>query len=187
MCFTVYPFSFKNRNRSGSQRYCGLLSWSCLSNGFLRSYVLFFLGQHRFCHVLVNTIYDSNPRGSFVLKQRWNLNFKAVSIIVSAIFYFQDWTDFLVFLRIHPLTRVFFSFRGIVCSRHRCCICCPSSVSSVKKYCPLSTILKPASERSLDNFWSLDYCSNLRSQSCTRFPCCCLLVWGAAGISIVSK
>ena len=36
-----------------------------------------------------------------------------------------------VFLRIHPLIRVSFSFRGIVYSRHQCCICCPSSVKRV--------------------------------------------------------
>ena len=44
LCFNVDPFSFKNKNRNGSQRYCGLLSWSCFSNGFLPSSVLFFLG-----------------------------------------------------------------------------------------------------------------------------------------------
>ena len=33
-----------------------------------------------------------------------------------------------------------------------------------------STIFKPASKHSLDNFWSSDNCSNLRSQSRTRFP-----------------
>ena len=32
----------------------------------------------------------------------------------------------LVFLRIHPFARVFFSHRGIVYSRHRCCILSPS-------------------------------------------------------------
>ena len=56
-----------------------------------------------------------------------------------------------------------FSHRGIVHSRHKCCISCLSSVSSVKKYCPISTIFKPASEHSLDSFWSWDNCSKLRS------------------------
>ena len=28
---------FKNRNRNGSQRYCGLLSWSCFGTGFTSS------------------------------------------------------------------------------------------------------------------------------------------------------
>ena len=74
----------------------------------------------------------------------------------------------LVFLRIHPFTRVFFSHRGTVYSRHKCGILSPSSVSSVKRYCPHSTILKPASEHSLDNFWSSDNCSNLRLLSCTN-------------------
>ena len=47
-------------------------------------------------------------------------------------------------LRIHPLTRVSFSLRSSVCSRHKCCICCPSSVSRV--YCSRSKSFKPASE-----------------------------------------
>ena len=52
----------------------------------------------------------------------------------------------LVFLRIHPFARVFLSFRGSVYSRHSCSISFgPSSVSSVKKYCHMSTIFKPAS------------------------------------------
>ena len=94
-----------------------------------------------------------------VLKQRWDLNFNTVS----------------TFLRIHPLTRVFFSFRGIVYYLHKCCFSCPS-VSKVWKYCPISTSFKPASEHYWDNFWSSDNCSNFSSYSYTRFPCCCALV-----------
>ena len=48
----------------------------------------------------------------------------------------------LVSVRIHPLTRVPFSLRGIVYSRHKCCICFPSAC------------FKPASQHSLDNYWS---------------------------------
>ena len=66
--------------------------------------------------------------------------------------YVQDWAIFVV-LRIQPLARVLSSFRGIVYSRHKWCICCPSSASSVMKNCTLSTVFKPASEHSLDNFW----------------------------------
>ena len=67
--------------------------------------------------------------------------------------------------RIHPLARVFFLLRGIVYSRHKCCICGPSSVSGVKKYL---------------------------SYSCTRFLRCCASVEFSAiersiGISIFSK
>ena len=98
----------------------------------------------------------------------------------------------LVFLRIHLLKRVSLSFRGIVYSRHKCGICCPSSVSRVQKYCPFPTSFKPASEHRLNNFWSSDNCSNFRSYSCTRFLRCCALVKvssaeGRVGISIVSK
>ena len=58
--------------------------------------------------------------------------------------------------------------------------------------CPFSTCFKPASEHSLDNFWSSDNCSNFRSYSCTGFPCCCSLVEFSAlgrtvGISNFSK
>ena len=49
----------------------------------------------------------------------------------------------LVFLRIHPLVRVFFSFPGIVYSRNKCCICSPSCVSREEKYCLVSTSFKP--------------------------------------------
>ena len=82
-----------HRNRNGSQRYCGLLSWSCFSNGFPRSYVVFFRGQHRFCHVFVNAIHDFTPRNGMVLKQRWYLNFDTVLIITIANFYVQDCAD----------------------------------------------------------------------------------------------
>ena len=76
----------------------------------------------------------------------------------------------LVLLRIHPLTRVPFSLRGSVYSRHNCCICRPSSVSRVQKNCSRSTSFRPASEHNLDNFWSSDSCSNFRSYSFPHFP-----------------
>ena len=125
--FQCRSIPFKNRNTNWSQRYCGFVSWSCFSNGFPRSYVLFFRGRHRFCHVLINAVHDSDPRNGIVLTQRWNLNFDTVSIIMIANFYVQDWAD----LRTHPLIRVPFSLRGIVYFRHTCCICCPSFVSRV--------------------------------------------------------
>ena len=68
LCFNVDPFPFKHKNRNWSQRYCMLLSWSCFSNGFLRSCVLFLRGRHRFCYVPVNAIHDSDPRSGVVLK-----------------------------------------------------------------------------------------------------------------------
>ena len=93
MCFDIDPLPFRNRNRNGSQRYRGLLSWSCFSKGFLRSYVLFFRGQHRFSHVFLNAIHDSNPRNGMVLKQRRYLNFDTILIIMKANFYVQDLAD----------------------------------------------------------------------------------------------
>ena len=43
LCFHVSPSSFMNKDRNLSQHYCGRLSWSCFSNGFPRSCVLFSL------------------------------------------------------------------------------------------------------------------------------------------------
>ena len=85
--------SFKNRNRNGSQRYQRRLSWSCFTNKSPRSSMLFLLGLHRLCHVLVYSAHDSNPRGCAVLKQSSKENFNTVSIFMATNFYVQDWTD----------------------------------------------------------------------------------------------
>ena len=78
---------------------------------------------------------------------------------------------------IHPLTGDASSLRGNVYSRHRFFISSGlSSLSSVMKNCPFSTIFKPASEHSLDNLWSSRNCSNLCSFSCSRFTCNSALV-----------
>ena len=98
-----------------------------------------------------------------------------------------------VHLRIQPLARVLGSFRGSVYSRHKCTIPLgASAVSSVMKYCPLSTVFKPASEHNLGNFWLSDSRSNFCSYSCNKFHRRCSLVRGPAvgdsvRISIVSK
>ena len=156
-----------NKNRNGRQRHFGLQSWSCFGNKSPRSSMLLLLDLHRFCTVLVNSAHGSNTRGCSVLKLRFRTSILYRSSWRQT-FYVQDRTDSCI-LEIHPFDRVVFSFRNIVYSRHKCCISCPSSVSSVKEYCPFSTIFKPASKHSLDNFWSSDNNSNLRSQSRTRF------------------
>ena len=46
-------------------------------------------------------------------------------------FTLRKWSCEVLSLQIHPLTRVPFSFRCIVYSWHRCCICCPSYVLRV--------------------------------------------------------
>ena len=48
---------------------------------------------HRFCHVLVNSAHDSNPRCWADSKQRFNQNFNLVSIHMATNFYVEDWTD----------------------------------------------------------------------------------------------
>ena len=191
LCFNVDLFPFKNRNWNWSQRYCRLLSSSCY--GFPRSCVLFFRGQHRFCYVLVSTIHDSNPRSGLVLKTekefelRYCIDHRDRKLLCLRLGRFSySWESIL---SSHESS---FSFRGIVYSRHRCFICCPSSVSRVWKYCPVSTSFKPASEHNLDNFWSFDNGSNFRVYSCTKFLRCSALVWvssveGPVGISIFSK
>ena len=91
----------------------------------------------------------------------------------------------LVLLRSHPLTRVPFSLRD---SRHKCCICCPSSIARVW------VLIQQSSNphHDLDNFWSFDTCSKFRSYSCRRFLHCCSLVEFSAsewtvGISTFAK
>ena len=39
-----------------------------LAMGFPEAVLLFFRGRHRFCHVLINAIHDSDPRNGIVLK-----------------------------------------------------------------------------------------------------------------------
>ena len=75
-------------------------------------------------------------------------------------------------------------------SLHKCTI--PLGPSSVMKYCPLSTVFKPALEHSLDNFCLSDSCSNCCSYSFNKFHRRCSSVRGSAmgrsvSISIVSK
>ena len=133
----------------------------------------------------------SNPRYGLNTKQRWNLNFNTASVFMITNFYVQDGAEFSL-PRIHPLTRVPSSFRGFVYSRLKCCIFWSFGTSRVLKSCPISTRFKPASEHNLDNVWSSDNCSIVRSYYCIRFPRCCSLAWvyaieGPAGVSVLSK
>ena len=94
--------------------------------------------------------------------------------------------------REHQICGSPFSFRSSVYSRHKCCICCPSPVSRVWKYCSRSASFKPASEYNLDNFWPSDNCLNFRSYSCRKFHHCrslveCSTLERTAGISTFSK
>ena len=77
----------------------------------------------------------------------------------------------LVFLRFHPLTRLTSSFRGIVYSRHRCCICCPSSVS--RKSMEVLSFFPQASNPHQSTVWIVSgvwtIVRILPSYSCTRF------------------
>ena len=57
-----------------------------------RRSMLFLLGLHRFCHVLINSAHDSNPRGCAVSKRRFNQNFNTFSIFMTTNFCVQDWT-----------------------------------------------------------------------------------------------
>ena len=77
----------------------------------------------------------------------------------------------LTLLWIHPFIRVSSWSRGIVCSRHKDWFHSPLDDGRAQKICPIPTTLKPASEQSLDNFWSSDNFSNRCPYSCNRFPC----------------
>ena len=74
-------------------------------------------------------------------------------------------------LWIHPFIRVPFWSRSNVYSRHNYWFPSPLGGEGAKKNYLTSTNLKPASEHSLDNFWSSDNFSNRSSYSCNRFPC----------------
>ena len=65
-----------------------------------------------FCHILINTIHDSNPRGGIVFKQRWNLNFDTVSIIMIANFCVQDWADTRILANPSSHTSSLFNFEA---------------------------------------------------------------------------
>ena len=84
--FQCRSISVTNRNRNEISRHCGLQLWSCFGNRSPQSSMVFLLGLHRFCHVLVNSSHDSNPRGCAVLKQRFDQNFNTVSIFMTTNF-----------------------------------------------------------------------------------------------------
>ena len=87
-------FSFTQRVRNGRQRHCGLQSWSCFGNRSPWSSMQFILnGFCRFGHILFNSVRDSNPRSCSVLKHRFDLNFKTVTILMETNLYVQDWAD----------------------------------------------------------------------------------------------
>ena len=150
---------------------------SCFSYEFHRKCVLFFLGQHRFCHVCINTIHDSNPRDGIVFKQRWNLNFHTLSIIMIENFMFKT-GPILLFLRIHPLIRVPFHFdASCIIGINVASVVLLLYIKSIEVLSFFWTSFKSASEHNLDNFGSSDKCSNFRSYYYTRFHSCCALVW----------
>ena len=185
-------FPFKNRNRNRSQSCCGLLSWSCFSNWFSRSYVLFFRGQHRFWHVLINAIHDSDPRNGVVLKQRWYLNFDAVSIIMIANFYVQDWAD------PHSWESILWNKSPFHCeASYILGINVASVVLPLYQKKRSILLVRQASNPHQNAVWiNSGLLTNVRfffcSYSCTSFHRCCALVEFSAkersvGISILSK
>ena len=133
-----------------------VLLWEYVS---LSSMLFIFNGFCRLGHVLFSSIHNSNPRSGSVLKQGLDLKFNTFTIFMVTNMYVQDWANFRI-PTIQPLARVQGSLQGSVYSLHKCTNPLgPSAVPSVMKYCPLSTVFKPASEHSLDNFWSSESCS----------------------------
>ena len=140
-----------NRIRNGNQRYCGLLSWSCVGNGIHRSCILFFFQLASILPHQHHSRFRPKERYCFQTEMEFELRYCIVHHDIKILMFKTG--PILVFLKINPLVRVHFSFRSIVYPRHKCCICCPSSASKSWKNCPISTRFKPASEHGLDSFW----------------------------------
>ena len=156
----VHPLSFMQRNGDGCQRYCWFRSWSCFGNKFPSSSILFiFNGFCRFGLVLFNSIDNANPRSGSVLKQRSDLNFNTFTIFMMTNMKIQDWANFHI--PTNPASR-------------------PSSRIVSRQRIFSTTVFKPASEHSLDNFWLSDSRSNCCSYSCNKFTRRCSSVRGSA-------
>ena len=146
----------------------------------------FYLPLNKF----VNTVHNSDPRYGLILKQRLNLNFDAVSSVSIANFNVRDWQN-RTLLWIHPFMRVPTWSRGNEYSLHKDRLSYPLGDGRAQKSCPTSTNHKPASEHSLDNFWSSDNFSNRCSYSCSKFTCrssmACTSARGCCVISTLSS
>ena len=112
-----------------------------------------FHGFCRFVYVLFQFHLQFEPMRRSVLKQKSDLNFNSVTNFMMTNVNVQDWGNFRI--PTNPASRSS-SLQGSVYSLHKCTIPFGASVLSVTKYCPLSTVFKPALEYSLDNFWSSD-------------------------------
>ena len=163
----VYPFSFTNRNRNGRKWHSRLWLWLCLRNKFhCNSVLIIFKGNGfwRFAYVFVNSVHNSNPRYCSVSKQRFDHDFDIVTSLMKTDFHIQGPGRLSCFRESTLSLGMLLHFECDVYSRHRFFISSgPSSSSGVMKNCPFSTIFKPASQHSLDIFWSSGSCSNLCS------------------------
>ena len=112
-----------------------------------------FHGFCRFVYVLFQFHLQFEPMKRSVLKQRSDLNFNSVTTFKMTNVNVQDWVNFRI--PANPASRSS-SLQGSENSLHKCTIPFGASVSSVTKYCSISSVFKPALEHSLDNFWSSD-------------------------------
>ena len=133
-----------------------------------RSFLFFFLDRHALSDKFVNNVQNSNPRYGLILKQRLNTTVSSVNWLQT---FMSETGPNRTLLWIHPLIRVPSWYRGNVYSRHKDWFAFPLGDGRAWKNCPISTNLKPASEHSLDNFWSSDNFSNRCSYSCSKSPC----------------
>ena len=66
------------------------------------------------CHVLINTIHDSNPRSGPVLKQRFAWNLNSVSVFMMTNFTVQDWAVSRILANPSSHTSLLFTARDSV-------------------------------------------------------------------------
>ena len=169
LCFNVNPLSLLNRRRVRPLVDDGFDIGLAFAAGFLEAFSSSWIGMASLTNLPI-------PFTILVQDSVWSLN--------------KDWTLTLILylscslqtplsetgpkrtlLWIHPFIFVPFWNRGNVISRHKDWFASLLGDGREKKNCPTSTDLKPASEHSLDNFWSSDNFSNRSSYTCNRFPC----------------
>ena len=115
----VYPFSSRTGIEMGDSVTAGFGCGFAFATNFPCNSVLNVFKRKSFWrlgYMFVNSIHSSSPRSCSVSKQRFDHEFFTVRILMKTDHHIQDWADF-VFLRIHPLARDPFWFRGNVYSR----------------------------------------------------------------------
>ena len=131
------------RNRNRTQRYCGLQLWSCFSNEFpevMSSSSLVSIDSVTYLSTPFTILtheaaLSSNRDGTRTAK--YCIDHHDCKLLCSRLGRISYSCESVLFIQ------VALSFRGMVYSRHKCCISCPFSVTRAQKYCPFSTSSNP--------------------------------------------